>query len=389
MPESLHISHNKIKKLHCPRAYQHSYPMNLERDTPKTALVIGNAFHRGMESALRYSLYAEEGYKDTGYIIQATAAAHDYIDEQSDQFTEFDKESPDDMKATLSAMFNTYIPIIGINRNWRVALHGEVFTVCAKCEGEGTSPILFGETPNNHNVVKMPCLSCTDGKSSDKTPMIEFHFDEHIQDGIYAKGFVDAVLQNLHTGEYTVIDWKTATGLRTLNDVALDGQLAVYTAVLQRMGANITAMAMWEFTKETPKMPVVNKNNKPSIQARKTTWDVWYNNLPPLTKEIVDADLHTWKTWAEEKLHTMDSFSNYIEDFLDVEAGERALENLVEQGKLIRLLETANLYPAINNAGYGGQCKTCEFATLCAGVYRYGDSPDRVISEQYRQKTRN
>lgn len=402
--KDIHVSHSKLKELACPRAYQHSYPMNLESVQPKKALVLGNAFHRGLEAALAHSTTVDATYEERGYVILATATGHDYIDSQAAQFEDPNDGTPADMKATISAMFRAYIPELQINKRWRVAKHYEVFPcsncgaegfeVCDVCGGGGVSDVASDGQGRPTEVGceecdgagDLPCTLCSDGQH-DK-PMLEYYFDVHIRDGIYARGVIDAVLYDMENEEFVAIDWKTMTSPRTIEELVLDSQVHVYVAVLQHLGASIDTLAMWEFAK-TPPQPAKVTPAKGAIAkgAQKSTWEVWYNSLSPEHKVQVDSDLSTWETWADAKLHPMTDFSNYLEDYLSPKAASNMLDNLVAQGQYIRYIEENELYPAINNAGYGGKCKGCTFRTLCAGVYRYGDDPAPVIAKNYRQKS--
>ena len=396
IPKEIHVSHSKLKELACPRAYQHSYPMNLESVQPKKALVLGNAFHKGLEAALAHSTLVDNTYEERGYVVLATATGHDYIDSQAAQFEDPNDGSPAEMKAIISAMFRAYIPELQINKRWRVAKYHEVFP-CDTCGDRGWASCIICkgggyDYENDHACVECGgtgdtvCTECTAGQHDE--PMLEYYFDVHIREGIYARGVIDAVLYDMENEEFVAIDWKTMTNPRTIEELVLDSQVHVYVAVLQHLGASIDTLAMWEFAK-TPPQPAKVTPAKGAIAkgAQKSTWEVWYNSLSPEHRNQVNSEFDTWETWADAKLHPMTDFSNYLEDYLTPKAASAMLDNLVAQGKYIRYIEENELYPAINNAGYGGKCKGCTFRTLCAGVYRYGDDPAPVLAKNYRQKS--
>lgn len=394
--EQIQLSATAIKNLQCGLKYYLANIEQWEKPEPADFLVFGRVFHHGMAIALATSLES----KDINEIIlAATVAANEELDEMMFELTPDADFSQEEIRIRLANMFAYYIPLVGLNERFRVARYFEVFGAyeCDECIGAGTVPCpecggsgllhVIGDMSDAPTMCQTcegdtttPCLLCAgQGKIYDETPMVEYEFTVNISEDVALHGYVDAVLIDVETDECVIVDWKTVQSVRDATTAMLDDQLHLYAAALNHSGGNISRVVMWQFRKSVPKPANINKNEQPSVAAQATTWDVWYNTLPPRTKSIVDADLATWEAWATQKLKSEAEFNSPIESHITHGSNYAAIENLLAiagYANWIRVrAKSGQVVPAIADGGFNGTCQYCPFRVLCVDTLRYG-SPD-------------
>lgn len=390
----IQLSATAIKNLQCGRKYYLANIEQWEKPDPADFLLFGRAFHHGMAIALATSLETDDIDE---IVLAATVAANEELDEMMFEVAPDADFSQEEIRIHLASMFAYYIPLVGLNERFRVARYFEVFggetceachgagsLLCRNCGNSGFVQVESGHTPiecaechgDGHN----PCETCnSEGKTYDDTPVVEYEFTVNISDDVALHGYVDAVLIDIETGECVIVDWKTTQSVRDATTAMLDDQLHLYAAALNHSGGNISRVVMWQFRKSVPKPANINKNEQPSVAAQATTWDVWYNTLPPRTKSIVDADLAKWEAWATQKLKSEAEFNSPIESHITHGSNYTAIENLLAVAGYANWIreraKSGQVVPAIADGGFNGTCQYCPFRMLCVDTLRYG-SPD-------------
>ncbi len=385
-PQVLYLSHSQIRNLACGRKFEYQQLRQLERNVSALPLEIGKTFHAAMAAALHASL-DPLGLTNEAMIAAAHNDMEDYLQQPQ---LEFEPDiSVDEIRSVVSAMLHYYIPLIELNKTWRVANANEIFPL-EKCEGcHG-----YGEVPDKTTGELIECEDCDgQGQWHDDDPMIEYEFAVKVTEDVVVKGIVDAVLIHLDSNEPHIIDWKTMRTPMDKDVALLDGQLQLYAAMLNLAGAKIRNVMMWQMNKQTPKPATITPAKKNiGVGNQITTWDVWFDTLPMDKKVIVANDIEQWKKWGEEKLHLPSYFSHQISDYLDETANALALENLQSQVRLINYyigeFNEGRALPAIANAGFDGICTWCSFKMICIEPRRYGTDEALILQEHYRARKR-
>lgn len=336
--------------LSCPRKYELSYIENLERipGIENRNRMLGSAFHAGI--AMYLHLYDPDQPRPDTIMSFAIAAALTWIGENTERNAQYyDYEAGAyrkdlayyDMIVELDRLvvklLNYHIPLIGIGTKYRVAREIEL----------NFEDRPLGADPSNL--------------------MVEFEFEHNGY-----RGFVDAVLVDIETGQFVAVDWKTRATFPFDAMASIDGQLPFYAALLNDMGANITKTIMWQFKTAVPKPATINKNGQPSIAAQATTWEYWCETLPP----PIDPD--RWEEKIRHKLKTGEYFQNPVEAEVTKFSSNMALQSAHDTVMIID-----DRFPA-RLSSYG--CKGCDFWRLCSAPLKYGGDATDLIKQEYRQK---
>ncbi len=356
--------------LTCPRKYELRYVENLEKipGAERRPMILGTAFHAGIAEFLDAEWSSE--YACSGAIDRAVAAALVSLNEQTvadKTYWDYEQsayltdnayyEMINDLHHLLPKLLMYHLPLIGIGTRYVVATVGN----------------LFPAVINGHK------------------PMIEYEIDT-----LSWKGYVDAVLIDMETGQQVAVDWKVRSSFPFDAMASIDGQLPFYAAVLNEMGANISQTIMWQFKNSVPKPARINKNGQPSIAAQDTTWEYWVETLPaPLQKFVKPGDTDRFGGFMREiaetlkpKLKTAQDFQHpviaEVTDFSSailmgsVHSTVRALQHQIQD-----VHDYSGLYPAILSS-YG--CKGCEFWKLCSAPLKYGGDAADIVEHEYQKR---
>lgn len=317
--------------------------------------LVGTGFHAAIAS---YSVH-----KDLGLAIRAC------IDELNGEYKS-EKCTWDGSKWVLdSKYFETFaeavegatlmchyhLPRAGFGTDWRVATEREVFG---------------GEYTN--------------------TPMTEYEFRVYdLATDTEYHGFIDAILVDLRTNEYVLVDYKTRSNFPSIDVAVVDGQLSMYEYVLSSVLKPIVPInraIMWQFRVKTPSPASIStRNHLPNTGAATydTTWEYWCATLPAGIRP------EDYRELMQPKLKTDDFYTMPVEVFMNSNSRMFSKKSTVAA---IDQMESA-LY-TVQEFGIGSvsavqsshKCKDCGFIRLCSGVMRYGGDVDEVVALYYDYK---
>lgn len=205
-------------------------------------------------------------------------------------------------------------------------------------------------------------------------PMIEFALSAELTDNVRFSGVVDAVLYNIQTQQYELIDWKVRSRFTSYEQEVLNGQLALYQHVLNRdYGMNITTAVTYQIKDKAPRRPSVNKNGTMSRQAIVTTWAIY-------EQALLDSGLNPddYRTEMQPKFSGIQFFEPIWVTRLP-HVTQTFWENAVAFSNMI---EASSSYPM----ALGYPCRKCPFAQLCtARIMGYGE--EDIIASHYEVKS--
>lgn len=331
--------------LHCPRKHELAYMENLE-----LAVSVGNknrywgtVFHAGVAEFLRTGDTHKAIVNARAELIAMTVLNKTYTKDGQRIIDDAYYAMIEEIHHHIPELLLFYLPRLGIGTQYRVAVDTDIW-------GDGTA---------------------------EGTPIIEYSFDHN---GI--KGIVDALLIDLETGEQVLADWKLRASFPFDEYAALDGQLPLYAAVLNEMGACITTICMWQMRRQTPKPARLLMSGLPSTAVQDTTWEYWLETLPPDLRRKLD--LEDWADALKDKLKSEDEYVRRIYSTVSATSSMLALANAHSAIELIRQAEENHVLGATSPAildVYG--CKFCDFVKLCSTVLKYGGDAKQLISENY------
>lgn len=298
-PETITLRWTSVRTyLGCQRRYDLAFRQQLVRQqsSETRARILGSHVHAGIAAALEHAFYAPAGTapSDLGLVTAAVGGARQYNQDQ----TETDKKVYDhdtrtwrrdedyylmmrDVLVQAIAILRYQVPRIGLGTRYRVPSVAEVIT-------------------NSQRDTLVPSDQVT---SDYRVPMIEWTFAESwvLENGnpYILTGTIDTVLQDIETGEYIIWDWKTRQQMPQERLIDLDGQLKLYAAVLNRMGARITRACQYQIRDRVPQpVKLTDKKGKISTANILTTWEVWSEDCrrmgedPEKYREVMMPKMH-------------------------------------------------------------------------------------------------
>lgn len=328
--------------MECQRKWQLRYQLGIEPVSGDDVLArfLGSAFHAGISKFIV-----------TGNVDVAIDAAKEYIDEntrtaegQSDYY-----DMINEAHNAVWTMLSYYLPRLEIGTKYRPVQVGEIFP----------------DAPDAYNY------------------MVEWSFYTHDDKPI--KGAIDAILYDLETEEYVLVDWKTRSSFPFEDAAHLDGQLHLYIAALKSMtDAPLNRAIMWQFKVRTPQPASISKvSGLPNTGAASydTTWEQWCKTLPAGIKA------ERFEALMKPKLKTDDEFMRKTELIItpmSVERTKRTTQGIISAMDFAReRLDSGDFLPAVQSVH---TCKMCPFFRLCGGVLRYGGNFEEALALNYKQK---
>lgn len=358
--------------LSCQRKYELTYLEGLSKPSgDQYNLFLGSAFHAGIEFAL--AAYANDMADYVLPEVDVAGAVDAALQQVKDATvlnkTIYDREAggtvPDrayyammqDVRNEVPKLLRYHIPLMGIGTKYVPVTKGEIF-----------------------------------GRSSEWFPVIETDKELALEMRLkfpiegtddFITGIVDAVLRDIETDELIVFDWKTR-GVFPYDSLAqVDGQLSLYAAVLNAMGANITRTIMYQFSTKLPSPASISaKNSRPNVGAASysTTWEVWKATLPPnISPEKYEAEIRP-------KLMLDSDFQHPVECVVTEYSTKMAFDNVYATLEAIQNAKKSKYgFPAI--LGSNG-CKFCDFLPLCANALKFGGDVSELIERDYIREVR-
>ncbi len=198
----------------------------------------------------------------------------------------------------------------------------------------------------------------------DGVPQVEVEVTARVGQGEKAfdlRGFVDAVLEDVQTGETWLVDWKVRGHLSPDDAVRLDKQLYIYAALLGRAGVQIDRIAQVQILADPPAEPRLNKGQDPTRFSSyhaggigKTTEDVLAPYLAALRPEDYLQAEAEWGT----RVVPDETFRRWVE--LRHSAVPEVFSAFVAQA--LRLRADTAYTPILHSA----TCTYCPFLRACA-----------------------
>ena len=200
-------------------------------------------------------------------------------------------------------------------------------------------------------------------------PLIEYNFNYQ---NYY--GYIDAILWDSVENEHVVVDWKLRASVISHKEAVIDGQLPLYVAVLNLLGANIHKAVMWQFRRKSPKPArLISNDSKLSPAAQDTTWDVWRDTAP---KELLGEEEDAWKTKLSGKLKSPEQYMSKV----DIAFNDTFLTHSLQDAESTQ--DMISIYRQMAEQHHQGmlpgtlssyECRMCEFNALCTAVQSGGD----------------
>lgn len=357
----------------CPRKHNLTYIQNLQKKptAEKAKLLLGSAFHEGIETALKMAAKGKHTLPD--YQELAVAAARKYLADniplglttrnEKGQTVRDDSyyNAVADVRHSVAELLRYHLKVMGFGSHFH-----DRFIV------PRVQDLIAGGVPRS------PSEGFTVGPLGE--PTVEYRFEYVLDRNVVLSGYVDAILWDIELGQYVVYDWKTRGSFPYDQYAEIDGQLHLYAAVLNELfpNANICEVRMYQML-TTPPQPasISRKNHLPNTGAASynTTWEVWCATLPKGLNPAHYEDV------IREKLKTDEAFYRVISVPVTEHSSHEAIDNALLISKLIVPHYAEGYIPTAvlsSNA-----CKFCDFAILCSGVLRYGGDPSSVLTEHY------
>lgn len=338
------------KFIGCPRSFEWSKVYRLRRKgiDDGDARMLGSLVHAGFEKALDFSFHQTGDYQVSEMVAAGRYGVIAYYNEN------LKKDMPEDyyaymaMARELALDIVAYqIPQLGIGEKYRVASYHDV----------------FGANGSKNS------LGVWD-KDMAQIPMLEWDFSYDWGDHTIT-GIIDAVLQDLDSGELILVDFKCRRNLIDDGDVIMDGQLPFYATLLSQQSiVPIRSTIQWQVAARVPKPAKINKDGTPSVAAIASTPAAWAASLRAL-----GIDPEKWLPQMEGKLHSDADFSSKVYRPVTETVRREMLHNLDNTITMIELASQTDSYPAAFNAY---TCAFCDFKKLCLGRLG-GASVEQII----------
>lgn len=211
--------------------------------------------------------------------------------------------------------------------------------------------------------------------SVDGEPVVEYYFRQNIdEDGNQFSGVVDVLLEDIHTGELVVLDWKTRASFTSYEDELLSTQNAVYQYIMSHIIEKpIARSIVYQIRSKIPSTPKLNKNGTMSRSKVSTTWEVYKRALLENGLNPVDYEDMQQHYEAQE-----DKFFNVV-DITRTELSQAIYWNNIHK-------HISNIQSVLNPAmAFGTACQGCEFRSWCTAQVS-GLDPQDLLGEIYEQE---
>lgn len=378
----LRISWSAIQTfLSCQRKYALSYIEGLQRipSADNRNLMLGSAFHAGIEAALLAAFDASVGQytmTTTWLVDAAVKGSTQYLKDatiKNKQVKDYDLGGlrldydyyamVDELRLLVPEMLKYHIPLIGIGSRYIV--------------------------PSVHDVALNQYPSGAALHGQEPKAAVEMHFEYPLNKDTLLTGYVDTILWDDESKEYVIFDWKTRNVFPDDRMALIDGQAHLYAAVINAMAKQetgqtpISKVTMYQFLNSTPKPASISKKSglpNTGAESYATTWEVWKATLPKGIKaERYEAEMRP-------KLKDDSYWQRPVSGIVTDASSQLALDNVYSAVYAMKCAFASNhTLPASLSSK---SCEYCDFAMLCTNVLRYGGDPTSIISEFYQERNK-
>lgn len=337
----------------CQRKYDYTYNQHLTRKTglDTRARTLGSHVHAGVAAALLASF---EGGSVDSMVEAAVRAVRVYNTENTNQEQtvfnyERQRKEPDEPYLHMMAdiliqaiqIVRYQVPRLGIGTKYRVVSDIDIF-----------------------------------GTNESGKPLVEWHFV--CEAGAFeVTGTIDAVLQDIDTGEYVLVDWKTRGVIPDHRLIDLDGQLKLYAAAVNNLAHSsiITKVIQFQLRSIVPKpAKLTEKRQEVSVAAASSTWEVWAESL-----SSIGIDPEPYRAQMTPKLHPAEDFTLAVVSPVTRYSTALIINDVLGYGQAIMDSTARGFFPGIQSVM---GCQFCDFKRLCATRQNGGDI-QHVIDNEY------
>lgn len=328
--------------LACRRRWHYAYREGLRQRRERDYLTVGKLCHVGMEHAMRGIWAMNQGLLEvdgdpTKYVTEAAMNAIELEWNKYMEVTDFlDEELPEQRELLARAL--------------------DVFEEAL----EEFDPLRW-----------MPVTVTRDGEPA---PALELHFCVPCAGSRGLHGYIDAILEDLETGQTWCVDYKFRRTLASDDDERFNLQNAVYMMACRQMGIDVAGTITWQRYNTPSAVPRFNQDGTVRRSRVKCTW-------PRFRRFVIDAGLDPA------------DYADMEEKLADVEMCRATRE--VRSDEMIDLVwdqvvETAS--KSIAQALHLGDwcipsmdpwtCRLCSYQSLCQAELR-GYDADYIREAEY------
>jgi RecB family exonuclease len=352
------LSHSSMQDfLGCPRKYLLRYIHGLTKPytSESKALVIGSAFHEGMEAAARHYVQLMESEElelfepeelHQKLINAAVLGAEVWIRENQRQnvpviVTSYgEQEDPAyaqmwiETRELVRDMFRFYIPEIGLGTRY-IPLSSELI----EYEFEW-----------------------------------DFYYDEVTDTMVTLTGKIDLVAYDKEDDVIVALDWKTRASMPADYLVEIDMQLPLYALALRENGVDVHMVRQVQFLKHTPNRPKFKKDGAPSMAQQATTWTAWSEGL---RERGIDPE--PYKSRIIDKLRSPEDYVSTVSTLITEDVFEEVESVVVARARQMLTAFVEENYPArLSSNG----CRFCPFSAVCrAKLVGNADEANNIIEK--------
>lgn len=325
--------------LACRRRWHYAYREGLRQRRERDYLTVGKLCHAGMEAAMRERWEcAMAGEDPTVEYLQfkgskaVTAMWEDYM-----AVTDFlDEEIPEQRELLARAL--------------------DVFSEAL----EEFDPMRW-----------MPVTVTRDGESA---PALELHFVVPCAGSQGLHGYIDAIMEDLATGQVWCVDYKFRRTLAADDDERFNLQNAVYMMACRQMGIDVIGTMTWQRYNTLSAVPKFNQDGSVSRSKIKCTWTRYRRfleeaGLDPADYEDMEEKLADVEMCRATREIRSDDMVNRVWHFVVVDA-TREIALARQSGRI--------LVPSMDP----WTCRLCSFQSLCQAELR-GYDADYIRETEY------
>lgn len=331
------VSISQIQQyMKCPKAWNFSYTDKIVKRVEKKYLSIGKICHAAMAASWEERFRQQNtGESDYPKILNSGLEALDneynkYLEEADPEYLDYEE---------LDIIHNDSI---------------EIFKMALKIIN-----------PERYLVLGMDMI----------TPMVEFHFRVPCGRTQGMHGYIDAVLQEIDSGDIWAVDWKFRSQMTSEAEEPFNLQNAVYHYALDKMGVPITGSLTWQFLNKAPATPNMNKNNTMSRAKIRTTWEVYAEHLILNGLNPEDYELE-----MREKLEDM-PWDRPIYEYRNLNTLGETWKQIIEPAANIVVSKRKKIVAAM----YPWNCRMCDYSPICLAEIR-GYDVDYIKEVAYMPK---
>lgn len=374
----------------CARKFQYKYVDKIERNYIDTGVMSwGKVFHSAMATALRTWYYLQQnGPVDPldiseaiqrvceGYQIEVAEKVAE-TNLSSDVCTDIMLRVEDTAEEVAQIAYRTFLDM-RMGENFTLAPYSAISNEDERFTAEFQNLDEYQEFVN------------AGGTVLEDYPLVEYRFDYDLPDGNSIQGYIDAVLIDLHSGQYVLTDFKTVKGISDLDKAQQEEyrkqQLPVYQWILRQAGLPVTQTLIYQVLRKLPREPKIVGNGPKSKKKRLERNNNMVTDRATYMGAILrygfdPADYEDILERLDERKWFQRVYSHRSNAVLN-----RIMADVEQSIKHLKMLNRTKNYPAYNDwrcFANGG----CPFVELCDHVIRGGEVDDMIGEDSmYRRR---